>query len=49
MKRREFLTLPAAAIGGTLIYTLAGEPIRLKAQDGVVPSRCASSRPVRRA
>jgi gluconate 2-dehydrogenase gamma chain len=36
MKRREFLTLPAAAIGGTLIYTLAGEPIRLKAQDGVV-------------
>jgi gluconate 2-dehydrogenase gamma chain len=36
MKRREFLTLPAAAIGGTLLYTLAGEPIRLKAQDGVV-------------
>jgi gluconate 2-dehydrogenase gamma chain len=30
--RREFLTLPAAAIGGTLIYTLAGEPVRLKAQ-----------------
>jgi len=36
MKRREFLTLPAAAIGGTLLYTLAGEPLRLKAQDGVV-------------
>ena len=34
--RREFLTLPAAAVGGTLLYTLAGEPIRLKAQDGVV-------------
>jgi gluconate 2-dehydrogenase gamma chain len=36
MKRREFLTLPAAAIGGTLLYTLAAEPIRLKAQQGVV-------------
>jgi gluconate 2-dehydrogenase gamma chain len=36
MKRRGFLTLPAAAIGGTLLYTLAGEPIRLKAQEGVV-------------
>lgn len=36
MKRREFLTVPAAAIGGTLLYTLAGEPIRLQAQDGTV-------------
>ena len=36
MKRREFLTLPAAAIGGTLLYTLAGEPIRLQAQNGTV-------------
>jgi len=36
MKRREFLTLPAAAIGGTLLYSLAGEPIRLQAQNGTV-------------
>ncbi len=36
MKRREFLTVPAAAIGGTLLYTLAGEPVRLQAQDGTV-------------
>src|SRR6266403_4016953 len=36
MRRREFLTLPAAAIGGTLLYTLAGEPVRLQAQNGTV-------------
>ena len=36
MKRREFLTLPAAAIGGTLLYTLAGEPMRIQAQSGTV-------------
>ena len=36
MKRREFLTIPAAALGGTLLYTLAREPIRLQAQDGNV-------------
>ncbi|HEX5230261.1 MAG TPA: gluconate 2-dehydrogenase subunit 3 family protein [Bryobacteraceae bacterium] len=36
MKRREFLTIPAAALGGTLLYTLAGEPFRLQAQDGNV-------------
>ena len=36
MKRREFLTVPAAAIGGTLLYTLAGEPFRLQAQNGTV-------------
>ncbi len=30
MKRREFLTVPAAAIGGTLLYTLAGEPVRCR-------------------
>ena len=36
MKRREFLTVPAAAIGGTLLYTLAGEPMRLQAQNGTV-------------
>ena len=32
MKRREFLTLPAESLGGVLLYTLAGEPIRLQAQ-----------------
>ena len=32
MKRREFLTLPAQSLGGVLLYTLAGEPIRLQAQ-----------------
>src|SRR4029077_16559651 len=36
MKRREFLTIPAAALGGTLLYSLAGEPVRLQAQDGTV-------------
>jgi gluconate 2-dehydrogenase gamma chain len=38
MKRREFLIIPAASIGGTLLYTLAGEPFLLKAQtkDGSV-------------
>jgi gluconate 2-dehydrogenase gamma chain len=36
MRRREFLTIPSAAIGGTLLYTLAREPIRLQAQDGNV-------------
>jgi gluconate 2-dehydrogenase gamma chain len=33
MKRREFLTIPAAALGGTLLYTLAREPIRVRAQE----------------
>lgn len=32
MRRREFLTIPAASLGGTLLYTLAGEPFRLQAQ-----------------
>ncbi len=37
MKRREFLTLPRQAIGGLLLYTLAGEPFRISAQqDGSV-------------
>ena len=36
MKRREFMTIPAAALGGTLLYTLAREPVRLQAQDGNV-------------
>src|SRR4051812_35269380 len=34
MKRREFLTVPAAALGGTLLYTLLREPFRLQAQSG---------------
>lgn len=36
MKRRQFLTVPATALGGTLLYTLAREPLRLQAQDGNV-------------
>ncbi len=37
MKRREFLTLPRQAVGGLLLYTLAGEPFRISAQqDGSV-------------
>ena len=36
MKRREFLTIPASALGGTLLYTLAREPFRLQAQEGNV-------------
>jgi gluconate 2-dehydrogenase gamma chain len=36
MKRREFLTLPAKSLGGVLLYTLAGEPLRLQAQNGEV-------------
>lgn len=36
MRRREFLTLPASALGGTLLYTLAREPLRLQAQEGNV-------------
>src|SRR5271169_829222 len=36
MRRREFLTIPAGALGGTLLYTLAREPFRLQAQEGNV-------------
>jgi gluconate 2-dehydrogenase gamma chain len=36
MKRREFITLPVKSLGGTLLYTLAGESMRLQAQDGTV-------------
>lgn len=36
MKRREFLTLPAASLGGVLFYTLAGEPVRVEAQTGEI-------------
>jgi gluconate 2-dehydrogenase gamma chain len=33
MKRREFLIVPVQSLGGLLLYTLAGEPMRLAAQD----------------
>lgn len=36
MRRREFITVPAKGLGGLLLYRLAGEPIRLPAQDGSV-------------
>lgn len=36
MKRREFIEISARSIGGLLIYSLAGEPIVLNAQEGTV-------------
>jgi gluconate 2-dehydrogenase gamma chain len=36
MKRREFIMLPARSLGGLLIYTLAGMPIRIKAEEGTI-------------
>lgn len=33
MRRRELIRIPAQALGGVLLYTLAGEPARLPAQD----------------
>jgi gluconate 2-dehydrogenase gamma chain len=36
MRRREFLTIPLGAIGGTLLYSLARVPLRLQAQDGTL-------------
>lgn len=36
MRRREFITVPVKGLGGLLLYRLAGEPIRLRAQDGSV-------------
>jgi gluconate 2-dehydrogenase gamma chain len=36
MKRREFITLPLKSLGGLLVYTLAGVPIRVKEQEGAV-------------
>ena len=32
MKRREFILLPAQSLGGVLLYTLAGEPVRMQGQ-----------------
>jgi gluconate 2-dehydrogenase gamma chain len=36
MKRREFLTIPAASLGGALAYTLSREPLRVHAQSGEI-------------
>ena len=36
MKRREFIELSANSLGGLLIYSLAGEPIVVSAQEGKV-------------
>jgi hypothetical protein len=49
MKRREFLLLPAASMGGVLLYTLAREPLRVQAQTGAikVPLRFFSAGGVR--
>jgi len=32
MKRREFLTVPVKSLGGLLLFTLAGEPVRFAKQ-----------------
>ncbi len=36
MRRREFISLPSHALGGTLLFALAGEKVKLTAQDGAV-------------
>ena len=36
MRRREFLAIPAGALGGALLYVLARESARLKSRDGSV-------------
>jgi gluconate 2-dehydrogenase gamma chain len=36
VRRREFITLPAASLGGFLLYSLAGAPLRVQAQTGNV-------------
>jgi gluconate 2-dehydrogenase gamma chain len=36
MKRREFLLIPAGGLGGLLVYSLAGKPVRVQAQTGQV-------------
>ncbi len=36
MKRREFITLPAARLGGMLLFTLDRKPLRAQARDGEV-------------
>ena len=40
MKRREFILIPAKALGGLVLYSLVGELIPAPAEDGVkVPLR----------
>ncbi len=36
MKRREFITLPAASLGGVLLFTLDRKPLRAQVRDGDV-------------
>ena len=36
MKRREFILLPAQSVGGVLLYTLAGEPVRAQNKTGEI-------------
>jgi gluconate 2-dehydrogenase gamma chain len=36
VRRREFITLPRQALGGLLLYSLAGKPILSQAQQGVI-------------
>jgi gluconate 2-dehydrogenase gamma chain len=36
MRRREFLTVPVRSLGGLLLYSLAGEPVRLQADAGEI-------------
>lgn len=36
MRRREFITLPAKSLGGLLLFSLAGVPIRLEPDQGTV-------------
>ncbi len=36
MRRREFLAIPAAALGGSLWYTMGGEPVRTNVQEGTL-------------
>jgi gluconate 2-dehydrogenase gamma chain len=36
MKRREFILLPAQSVGGVLLYTLAGEPVRAQTKTGEI-------------
>jgi gluconate 2-dehydrogenase gamma chain len=49
VKRREFIVLPASCLGGLLIYSLAGLPIRLESQEGEVrlPLRFFTSKDAR--
>src|SRR5579864_252938 len=36
MDRREFLTVTATSVGGVLVYTLGGMPLRLSGEDKTV-------------